>query len=184
VEHHHHESSRAAASHKHESPKKLEIALFTVSSSRYRNKALRDETGELALNLCKNAGHHCSISIIDDDKWMIRLRVIKALYEDKNDAAILMGGTGISPRDVTIEAIEPILDKTLDGFGEIFRRLSFDSIGSPALMTRSVAGIMEDKPVFCLPGSPEAAKVGVVLALKELPHAVFIAKNKPRTGSD
>ena len=110
---------------------------------------------------------------------MIRLHLMKALYESQNDAVILLGGTGLSPRDVTIEAVGPLLDKRLDGFGEIFRRLSFDSIGTPALMTRSLAGIIENKPVFCLPGSPDAAKVGVELALNELPHAVFIASSKP-----
>lgn len=110
---------------------------------------------------------------------MIRLSLMKALYEEKNDAAIFIGGTGLSPRDVTIEAVAPLLDKRLDGFGEIFRRISFDSIGSPALMTRSVAGTIENKPVFCLPGSPNATKVGIDLLLKELPHAVFIANSKP-----
>lgn len=178
LEHHHHGSSNAAETHKHESPKKLKIALFTVSSSRFRNKELADETGQVALDLCRGAGHECSHTMLDDSKSMIRLHIMKALYEAQNDAAILLGGTGLSPRDVTIEAVGPLLDKTLAGFGEIFRRLSFDSIGSPALMTRALAGIIESKPVFCLPGSPDAAKVGVELALKELPHAVFIAGSK------
>ena len=176
---HHHGTSHAATSHKHESPKNLKIAVFTVSSSRFRDKKLTNESGEVALNLCKKAGHECSHSIIDDSKSMIRLSLMKALYEDGNDAAILLGGTGLSPRDVTIEAVAPLLDKQLDGFGEIFRKLSFDSIGSPALMTRSIAGTMENKPVFCLPGSPDAVSLGVELALKELPHAVFIANSKP-----
>ena len=104
---------------------------------------------------------------------------MKALYDDGDDAAIFMGGTGLSPRDVTIEAVTPLLDKLLDGFGEIFRKISFDSIGSPALMTRSTAGTIENKPVFCLPGSPDAAKLGIELVLKELPHAVYIASSKP-----
>jgi molybdopterin adenylyltransferase len=176
---HHHGTSHAATSHKHESPKNLKIALFTVSSSRFRDAKITDETGEVALNLCKRAGHECSLSVVDDSKSMIRLRLMKALYEDGNDAAILLGGTGLAPRDVTIEAVAPLLDKQLDGFGEIFRKLSFDSIGSPALMTRSIAGTIENKPVFCLPGSPDAAGLGVELVLKELPHAVFIAGSKP-----
>jgi molybdenum cofactor biosynthesis protein B len=70
-----------------------------------------------------------------------------------------------------------LLDKRLDGFGEIFRRQSYDSIGSAALMTRAVAGTLESKLVYCLPGSPDAAKLGMQLVLKELPHAVFIAKS-------
>ena len=150
-----------------------------MSSSRFRDKKLSDETGEVALNLCKKAGHECTLTIIDDSKSMIRLNLMKALYEEGKDTAILMGGTGLSPRDVTIEAVTPLLDKQLDGFGEIFRKISFDSIGSPALMTRTMAGTIENKPIFCLPGSPDAARLGVELALKELPHAVYIASSKP-----
>jgi molybdenum cofactor biosynthesis protein B len=176
---HHHNTSHAAESHKHESPTKLKIALFTVSSSRFQDKKITDESGDIALKLCKEAGHQCSRSIIDDSKSMIRLCLMKSLYEDGNDAVIFMGGTGLSPRDVTIEAVAPLLDKRLDGFGEIFRKISFDSIGSPALMSRSIAGTIENKLVFCLPGSPDATRVGVELVLKELPHAVFIASSKP-----
>jgi len=91
---HHHGTSHAATSHKHDSPKNLKIAIFTVSSSRFRDKGLTNESGDVALDLCKKAGHKCSHSIIDDNKSMIRLNLMKALYEDGNDAAILLGGTG------------------------------------------------------------------------------------------
>jgi molybdenum cofactor biosynthesis protein B len=110
---------------------------------------------------------------------MIRLSLFKALYEDKSDAVVFLGGTGLSARDVTIEALLPLLDKRLDGFGEIFRRLSFDSIGSAALMTRAIAGTIESKVVYSLPGSPDATKLGMELLLKELPHAIFILKGTP-----
>ncbi len=89
---------------------------------------------------------------------------------------IFLGGTGLSSRDVTFEAIAPLLDKSLDGFGEIFRRLSYDSIGSPAMMTRAIGGVVDSRVVFCLPGSPDAASLGMDLILKELPHAIFIAR--------
>ena len=129
--------------------------------------------------MCKRAGHDCLRKILDDDKVMIRLNLLKALYENNNDAAILIGGTGLAPRDVTIEAVLPLMDKQIDGFGEIFRRLSYDSVGSPALMSRAIGGVTGTKPVFCLPGSPDAVRLGVDLVLKELPHAVFIANSKP-----
>jgi molybdenum cofactor biosynthesis protein B len=178
-EHTHGKESHSAISHKHESPKKLKLALFTVSSSRYRDSTAIDESGEIAKDLCKKAGHEFSHQVLDDSKSMIRLFLFKALYENNSDAAVFLGGTGLSPRDVTIEAISPLLDKRLDGFGEIFRRLSFDSIGSAALMTRALAGTLEAKVIYCLPGSPDAAKLGMELVLKELPHAVFISKSKP-----
>ena len=171
--------SDAAISHKHGSPKKVKLALFTVSSSRFRDSNLKDESGNLAKELCEKAGHEFSHRVIDDSKSMIRLGLFKALYEYNVDAAVFLGGTGLSPRDVTIEAISPLLDKRLDGFGEIFRRQSYDSIGSPALMSRAIAGTLESKLVYCLPGSPDAAKLGMDLVLKELSHAVFIAKSPP-----
>lgn len=172
-------TSHSAETHKHESRKNLSIALFTVSSSRFRDNTLKDDSGEIAQESCKRAGHHYSHKIIDDSKWMIRLNLLKAIYEDGHDAAIFIGGTGLSPRDVTIEAIRPLLDKRLDGFGEIFRRMSFDSIGTPAMMTRAIAGTMENRPVFCLPGSPDATRLGMDLVLKEVSHVVFIAGGKP-----
>ena len=176
-EHAHRKESGATVSHKHGSPKKVKLALFTVSSSRFRDSSLKDESGDVAKELSAKAGHEFSHQIIDDSKPMIRLHLFKALYEKDADAAIFLGGTGLAPRDVTIEAISPLLDKRLDGFGEIFRRQSFDAIGSAALMTRAVAGTMEAKLVYCLPGSPDAAKIGMQLVLKELPHAVFIANS-------
>ena len=171
--------SRAAEKHKHESPKKLTIALITISSSRFRDRSIKDDSGELALSLCKRAGQDAFVELVDDDKQMIRLHALKALFERHADAIILMGGTGIAPRDLTIEAISPLLEKELEGFGEGFRRLSYDSIGSASIMTRALGGVIGNKPIFCLPGSPDAVKLGLSLALKELPHAVFIANSKP-----
>lgn len=163
--------------HKHHSPKKLKIALFTVSSSRFRDARLPNESGEIAIKACKAAGHECTHEIIDDDKLMIRINLLKALYEEMSDAVIFVGGTGLSPRDVTMESVAPLLDKHIDGFGEIFRKLSYDSIGTSAIMSRALAGTMGEKPIFCLPGSPDAAELGMDLTLKELPHVVFIARN-------
>jgi molybdopterin adenylyltransferase len=173
------EGSLAPEKHKHEAPRRLKIVLITVSSSRYRDPSLGDESGSTALALCKRAGHDALLEIVDDDREMIRLHVLRGLFEESGDAAILIGGTGLAPRDVTIEAISPLLDKKLEGFGEMFRSKSFDSIGSAAFMTRALAGTIANKPIFCLPGSPDAATTGVSLALNELPHAVFIASSKP-----
>ncbi len=174
-EHRHHHESGAALSHKKASPKNFKVALYTVSSSRYQNKTLRDESGEIAKASLEKAGHAFLYALIDDSRPLIRFSLYKSLVEDKCDAVIFLGGTGLSPRDVTFEAITPLLDKKLDGFGEIFRRLSYDAIGSPAMMTRAIGGVVDSKVVFCLPGSPDAASLGMELILKELPHAIFIA---------
>ena len=172
----HHHESEAALSHKKASSKKFKIGLFTVSSSRFRDKNMNDESGEIAKNLVEKAGHDFLYSVIDDSRPLIRFSLYKSFVQDGCDAVIFIGGTGLSPRDVTAESITPLLDKTLDGFGEIFRRLSFDSIGSPAIMTRALAGVVDSKVVFCLPGSPDASSLGMDLILKELPHAIFIAR--------
>jgi molybdopterin adenylyltransferase len=171
--------SHSAESHKHQALAKLRIALITVSSSRFRDPSIKDDSGLLALALCRRAKQDALLEVVDDDKQMIRLHVLRALFEEEADAVILMGGTGIAPRDVTIEAVSYLLDKELEGFGEGFRRLSYDSIGSPAIMTRAIAGVIGNRPIFCLPGSPDAVKLGINLILRELPHAVYIASSKP-----
>jgi molybdopterin adenylyltransferase len=176
-DHQSHHESKSATSHKEASPTKIRVALFTVSSSRYRDKNLKDYSGEIAKELLDKEGYEFSYSVIDDNKAMIRLFLFKALFEENFDAAVLLGGTGLSPRDVTVEAVLPLLDKTLDGFGEIFRKISFESIGSPAVMSRAVAGTMDAKVIFCLPGSPDASSLGMNLILKEIRHAIFIARD-------
>lgn len=174
--HQHHLESSSAESHRKSAQKKFKIGVFTVSSSRFRDSSLKDDSGEIAQDSLEKAGHDYLYSIIDDSRPMIRLSLYRSFVSDNCDAVIFLGGTGLSPRDVTAEAISPLLDKTLDGFGEIFRRLSFDSIGSPAMLSRALAGVVDDRVVFCLPGSPDAVKLGMDLILKELPHAVFIAR--------
>jgi molybdenum cofactor biosynthesis protein B len=89
---------------------------------------------------------------------------MKALKSQKTEMIVTSGGTGISPRDVTIEAVQPLLEKEIPGFGELFRTISYNTIGSAALLTRAIAGVTKGKVVFCLPGSPQS----ISLALEEL----------------
>jgi molybdenum cofactor biosynthesis protein B len=115
--------------------------------------------------------------LIPDDSDIIEKSVNKALKSPDLDAAIFCGGTGITPSDVTIETVSPFLEKVLPGFGEIFRRLSFDQIGSPAVLSRAIAGVAKGKAIFCLPGSPNAARLCVEkLILPEAPHIVKHAR--------
>ncbi len=137
---------------------------------------MSDDSGDVAKKVLENSNYTFRHFIIDDNKSMIRLSLYQSIVIDNCDAVIFLGGTGLSSRDVTAEAIIPLLDKTLDGFGEIFRRLSYDSIGSPAMLTRALAGVVDSRVVFCLPESPDAAALGIDLVLKELPHAIFIAR--------
>jgi molybdenum cofactor biosynthesis protein B len=108
---------------------------------------------------------------------MIRRTIKNALAGKQVDALIITGGTGLSPRDVTFESVEPIITKQISGFGELFRKLSYDRIGSPAMLSRALAGLVKDKPVFCLPGSPDAVQTAMEnLILPELGHLIRVAK--------
>ena len=173
--------SETASKHKAEAPKKLNFAVIVCSSSRYENfkarKPVDDPSGDLIIETLQKAGHKIIFrELLPDDEVLIGKYVGKALGLEEVDAIILCGGTGISPKDVTIEAVRPMLVKTLPGFGELFRKLSFDEIGSAAVLSRALAGVADQgKAVFCIPGSPQA--VGLVLEKLILPEAGHILKH-------
>lgn len=175
------ETSRA---HKAEAPKKLGFAVIVVSTSRFRDfeagKQIVDESGDLIVETLQAHGHSVFMrELIPDDRRLIEACVNKALQSPKVDAVITCGGTGINPSDVTIETVEPLLDKQLPGFGELFRWLSYGEIGSAAVMTRALAGVTKDKAVFCLPGSPQAVKLCLErLILPEAGHIILHARGR------
>lgn len=172
--------SESAKKHKAEAPKTLNFCIFVCSTSRYKRREkgeeLEDISGNIIESLLKKAGHSLVFrKIVSDDKTMIEENMQYALTLSDVDAIIFCGGTGIAPSDVTIETVSPMLEKILPGFGEIFRRLSFDEIGSAAVLSRAVAGVAKGKAVFCIPGSPDAVK----LCMEEivLPEAGHIVKH-------
>jgi len=100
---------------------------------------------------------------------------MRLLRSRKVDAIITCGGTGVGPKDLTIEAVRPLLDKEIRGFGEIFRHLSYEEIGSAAVLTNALAGVAGGKAIFCIPGSPQAASLAVEKLI--LPEAAHILKH-------
>jgi molybdenum cofactor biosynthesis protein B len=174
--------SESTKKHKASAPKKLNFAVFVCSTSRYqqlrKGEKFEDVSGDTIEALVKNAGHTVLFKdIISDDKVMIQEAAKRVLGSADVDVAIFCGGTGITPTDVTIETVSPFLEKTLPGFGEIFRRLSFDRVGSAAVMSRAVAGVAKGKALFCIPGSPDAVRISVeMLILPEAPHIVKHAR--------
>jgi molybdenum cofactor biosynthesis protein B len=156
--------SESTKAHKDEAPKELRFAIFICSTSRYQKlmegKTVQDVSGEAIEASLKKAGHVVKFrKIIRDDKNMIR-DGLKTISESIDaDAVIFCGGTGIASSDVTVETVTPFLKKSLPGFGEIFRRLSYDEIGSAAVMSRAIAGTFRKKVVFCIPGSPDAVRI-------------------------
>ncbi len=174
--------SESAKKHKATAPKKLNFGIFICSTSRFqlmqKGEKIDDVSGDTIEALLENAGHVVLFKeIISDDKVMIQEAVKRVLGSADLDVAIFCGGTGIAPSDVTIETVSPFLEKTLLGFGEIFRRLSYDKVGSAAVLSRAVAGVAKGKALFCIPGSPDAVCVSVeLLILPEAPHIVRHAR--------
>jgi molybdopterin adenylyltransferase len=152
----------SAEEHRNRSPATVAFAVITVSDTR---TASDDSGGETARKGLEAAGHRVvRREIVRDEPEEIARVTAEALEEPAVEAIVLTGGTGIGPRDRTVEAIDPLLEKRLDGFGEIFRALSFKEIGPAAMLSRAFAGTARGKVLFALPGSPK----GVALAIASL----------------
>ncbi len=130
-----------------------------------------DISGETAIKLLKSRGHDIVIyDVLPDDAEKIRASVMRALSSDA-DVIITTGGTGLARKDVTIESVSDMIDKEITGFGEIFRMKSYEKIGNAAILSRSIAGVINNKLIFCLPGSPDAVELAMnEIILDELPH--------------
>jgi len=147
----------------------LQFSLITISDTR---TSVTDKSGPVMAELIQNSGHQIvSQVIIPDEPDQIR----EAIYAQSGiaDVVCLSGGTGISPRDQTYEAIHPILDKELPGFGELFRMLSWKQVGSRSMLSRAIAGTWDDLIIFAVPGSPKGAELAMErLILPEARHLV------------
>lgn len=176
--------SETSRKHKAGAPSKLNYAVIVCSTSRYERLRLggkiEDPSGDLIETILKSQGHEVSIrKIVPDKPEMIREALEDALSSKEIDVILTCGGTGIASSDVTIETVKPMLDKMLEGFGEIFRLISYHKIGSAAILTRALAGVSKGKAIFCIPGSPDAVKTALEeLILKEAGHIVKHAREK------
>lgn len=134
----------------------LSIAVLTVSDSR---TAETDTSGDYLCTTLQEAGHRLAgRALLPDHRHRLRAQVAVWIADDAIDAVLVTGGTGFTGRDSTPEAIGPLLDREMPGFGELFRMLSFDEIGTSSLQSRAFAGIANATFVFCLPGSPSACR--------------------------
>jgi molybdenum cofactor biosynthesis protein B len=134
----------------------LNIAVLTVSDSR---DEASDKSGALLVSLLSEGGHQAvQKSIVPDDKYRIREVISRWIVDESISVVVTTGGTGVTGRDGTPEAVTPLLDKVIDGFGETFRNLSYQSIGTSTLQSRAVAGVANGTYIFCLPGSSGACK--------------------------
>lgn len=136
----------------------LNIAVLTVSDSRGEAE---DKSGKLLVERLEKAGHRCAEKrIVRDDVYAIRAVVSAWIADLEVQAVITTGGTGVTGRDGTPEAVAPLLDKTLDGFGETFRMISWQQIKTSTIQSRAIAGVANGTYIFCLPGSSGACATG------------------------
>lgn len=155
--------------HIKQAPQAVAVAVVTVSSSR---NAESDKSGAWMKSLCEKEGHTIvDYQIVADDRHAITRTVSSLIETARPDIVLVNGGTGISPKDVTIEAIRPLFTKEMTAFGVLFSKLSFDEIDSAAILSRAAAGIVGNTAVFCLPGSLKACKLACIeLIAPEIEH--------------
>lgn len=160
------------------------IDSITVSTSRFtrygsvsRPDDAEDVSGRTMVDRIASSGHDFRYRLIPDGITPVRLALLESIWR-KTDAVIFCGGTGLAPSDLTIEAIEPLIEKSIPGFGEIFRLKSLEQVGTRAMLTRATAGLICRVPVFAIPGSPAAASLGIDLILQELEHILQHARGR------
>jgi molybdenum cofactor biosynthesis protein B len=137
-------------------PRPLKIAVLTVSDSRTEDT---DTSGHYLVSALAEAGHQAAAkAIVLDDIYQIRAALSAWIADSDIHAVLVTGGTGFSGRDSTPEAVSPLFDKAIEGFGEVFRALSYAEIGSSTIQSRAVAGFANNTVIFCMPGSTGACK--------------------------
>ncbi len=159
--------------HKETAPKSLGFAIITMSDTR----TLEDDTsGKTIRMLAEAEGHFVTLQqVVRDDLVEIKNAIQDLLQDSKTDIIVINGGTGIAPKDLTIEAVRPMFDRELTAFSSLFSVLSFEKVGSVAMLSRAAAGIIRDKAVFCVPGSPRAVDFAMEKFI--LPEAGHIKKH-------
>jgi len=166
---------RPDVEHRSQGPRIVGCFVLTVSDTRTE---ATDTSGRAIADLLTAAGHAVTgRAIVKDDARDVRSIIDQQLASEHVDVVITTGGTGITSRDSTYEAIAALLEKQLDGFGELFRMLSYDEIGAAAMMSRATAGLVRGRIVVALPGSENAVRLAMEkLVIPELPHLVQQAR--------
>lgn len=164
--------SETTKQHQNESSKNITCGIITLSDSRNLNE---DLSGDYIEDKIKKKFTLKSRKIIKDEENTL-IDTIEEMINDNIDVILTNGGTGLSERDITVESVEELFDKKIDGFGEIFRHQSYIEIGSGALLSRATAGVYKKSCIFSMPGSPNAVKTAINIIIDELPHIVHHAQ--------
>jgi molybdenum cofactor biosynthesis protein B len=171
---HTHDHGGDAHDHHHHDVETLGVAVLTVTSSRSLDD---DPAGDAIAARFEDAGHEITTRDLVGDEYDTVQSALSALTKrDDVDVVVSTGGTGVTPDDVTVEAADRLFAKRLPGFGELFRRQSYDEVGVMVVATRATAGIVDGTPVFCLPGSENAARLGADIAVEVAGHLAGLAR--------
>ena len=136
----------------------LNLAVLTVSDSR---SLAEDSSGQLLADRVEESGHRLTDrNIVKDDIYQIRAVLSDWIARNDINAVVVTGGTGFTERDNTPQAVTPLFDREVDGFGELFRQVSFQDIGTSTIQSRAFAGLANNTVIFCMPGSPNACRTG------------------------
>lgn len=162
---------RVPLEHKATAPRSIGCFVLTISDSKTE---ATDTSGQLIRELLTGGGHTVvGHAIVRDEPTQVAALIRKGCADPAVEAFILTGGTGVTSRDSTYEAVEVLLDKRLSGFGELFRVLSYEEIGAAAMMSRAQGGVVQGRALFSLPGSPNACRLALEkLILPELGHVL------------
>jgi molybdopterin adenylyltransferase len=168
--------SESVRQHRDAAPETIRVAVLTISDTRTPET---DTGGDVVEETMREAGHE----VVPDDAPSIQMKLVDLLARPDVDAVVTTGGTGISGRDTTYEVVERMIEKRLDGFGELFRMLSYEEIGAAAVLSRAVAGAVGSKLVARLPGSCNAVRLGMEkLLVSEIAHIVFELRKHQEKG--
>ena len=173
--------SESVRGHREAAPETVRVAVLTISDTRTPET---DTGGDIVEETMRGAGHEVvAREIVRDEATSIRTTLVDLLARPDVDAVVTTGGTGISGRDTTYEVVERMVEKRLDGFGELFRMLSYEEIGAAAMLSRALAGAVGNKLVASLPGSRNAVRLGMEkLLVPEVAHIVFELRKHQEKG--
>lgn len=170
-------------SHHNISIEEVKVGIYVVSTSRFQKlvsgEVVEDESGDIAVKILSEMGYKILFkTIVKDGILSVRKALFEALKKNA-DVVIFIGGTGPSKTDQTIDAVKPFLEKILEGFGELFRYLSYLDVGTISFLSRSLLGVIDGKIVVCFPGSPKAVELGLrEVLIPELKHVLGLARRK------
>jgi len=164
--------SETMEEHRKKSPIKVSCGVITLSDTKFKdekNGRDTDISGNLIVKKLSEKYQVDSYKIIPDEEKQLS-KTIEDMIDQNIDIIFTTGGTGIGSRDITIETVEPLFEKELKGFGEIFRLKSYEELGSGAILSRATAGVYKETLIFSMPGSPNAVKLGISIVIDELTH--------------